>query len=99
MYKVSKSSLSRWVNEKDFLKRTRKVKQPCKTINKNDKAVASMVKANPFITMDAIGQMLGLDFGLKRSKRSQTIRFSHLLWQLGDELPTLNITLRLLVLA
>jgi transposase len=70
MYKVSKSSLSRWVNEKDVLKRTRKVKQPCKTINKIDKAVASMVKANPFITMDAIGQKLGLDFGLKRSASS-----------------------------
>jgi transposase len=67
LYKVSKSSLSRWVNEKDLLKRSRKIKQQCKTINKIDKAVASMVKANPFITMDAIGQKLGADLGLKRS--------------------------------
>jgi transposase len=78
-YKVSKSSLHRWLTQSNCL--AKKKKRTRKSFDSINNAIKLYLEANPYSTLLDLSQMLQNDYSIKRSKSSihrsiKTIRFS-----------------------
>jgi transposase len=81
IYKISKSSLQRWVATSTGYKKTRKTKEICKQM---ETTINNTLKNNPFVTMESLSKICSKECGITRSRRTISRYAKRLQWTMKN---------------